>query len=116
RARPRSRRVGSAAADRRGAQRAHRQRPPGSVGRPAVAQERSGSTRGLGGVMKIAGATALVTGANRGFGRALTAELIERGALVYAGGRNPDQVDVPGAKAIALDITDAESVSAAAAT
>jgi len=66
--------------------------------------------------MKIAGATALVTGANRGFGRALTAELIERGALVYAGARHPDQVDVPGAKAIALDITDAESVSAAAAT
>jgi NAD(P)-dependent dehydrogenase (short-subunit alcohol dehydrogenase family) len=66
--------------------------------------------------MEISGATALVTGANRGFGRSLTAELIERGATVYAGARNPDQVDVPGAKPIRLDITDAESVKAAAAT
>jgi NAD(P)-dependent dehydrogenase (short-subunit alcohol dehydrogenase family) len=65
--------------------------------------------------MKIAGATALVTGANRGFGRSLTAELIDRGATVYAGARHPDQVDVPGAKPIALDITDARSVEAAAA-
>jgi NAD(P)-dependent dehydrogenase (short-subunit alcohol dehydrogenase family) len=66
--------------------------------------------------MEISGATALVTGANRGFGRSLTAELIERGATVYAGARNPDQVDVPGAKPIRLDSTDAESVKAAAAT
>jgi NAD(P)-dependent dehydrogenase (short-subunit alcohol dehydrogenase family) len=65
--------------------------------------------------MKIAGATALVTGANRGFGRSLTAELVERGASVFAGARNPDQVDVPGATPIALDITDADSVTAAAA-
>src|SRR4051794_3440603 len=50
--------------------------------------------------------TALVTGANRGFGRALAAELLSRGATVYAGARNPDQVDLPGAKPIALDITD----------
>jgi NAD(P)-dependent dehydrogenase (short-subunit alcohol dehydrogenase family) len=58
--------------------------------------------------------TALVTGANRGFGRALAAELLSRGATVYASARNPDQVDLPGAKPIALDITDPASVAAAA--
>jgi NAD(P)-dependent dehydrogenase (short-subunit alcohol dehydrogenase family) len=64
--------------------------------------------------MKIAGATALVTGANRGFGRHLAAELLARGATVYAGARNPDRVDLPGAKPVALDITDPASVAAAA--
>jgi NAD(P)-dependent dehydrogenase (short-subunit alcohol dehydrogenase family) len=64
--------------------------------------------------MNIAGSTALVTGANRGFGRHLAAELIARGATVYAGARNPDTVDLPGAKPVALDITDPASVAAAA--
>lgn len=62
----------------------------------------------------LATSTVLVTGANRGFGRALAAELLGRGATVYAGARNPDQVDLPGAKPIALDITDPASVEAAA--
>ena len=35
--------------------------------------------------MDLSGRTVLVTGANRGFGRALTAELLGRGATVYAG-------------------------------
>jgi len=65
--------------------------------------------------MDLSTSTALVTGANRGFGRALAAELLSRGATVYAGARNPDQVDLPGAKPIALDITDPASVAAAAA-
>ena len=64
--------------------------------------------------MKIAGTTALVTGANRGFGRALTAELLARGATVYAGARNPATVDLLGAHAIALDVTDPASIAAAA--
>ncbi|MGW1785839.1 SDR family oxidoreductase [Streptomyces sp. NPDC002143] len=64
--------------------------------------------------MDFSTSTALVTGANRGFGRALAAELLRRGATVYAGARNPDQVDLPGAKPIALDITDPASVAAAA--
>jgi NAD(P)-dependent dehydrogenase (short-subunit alcohol dehydrogenase family) len=64
--------------------------------------------------MKIAGATALVTGANRGFGRHLAAELLARGATVYAGARDPDRVDLPGARPVALDITDPASVAAAA--
>ncbi|MET8907936.1 SDR family oxidoreductase [Micromonospora sp. NPDC004551] len=64
--------------------------------------------------MKIAGTTALVTGANRGFGRHLAAELLARGATVYAGARNPDTVDLPGAVPVRLDITDPASVAAAA--
>jgi len=64
--------------------------------------------------MKIAGATALVTGANRGFGRHLAAELLARGATVYAGARDPGRVDLPGAEPLALDITDPASVAAAA--
>ncbi|MET8837957.1 SDR family oxidoreductase [Micromonospora sp. NPDC004540] len=64
--------------------------------------------------MKIAGSTALVTGANRGFGRHLAAELLARGATVYAGARNPDTVELPGAVPVRLDITDPASVAAAA--
>ncbi|MFI2647774.1 SDR family oxidoreductase [Micromonospora fulviviridis] len=64
--------------------------------------------------MKIAGRSALVTGANRGFGRHLAAELLARGATVYAGARNPDTVDLPGVTPVRLDITDPASVAAAA--
>lgn len=59
--------------------------------------------------------TALVTGANRGLGRHLAAELLARGAKVYAAARNPETVDLPGAIPIQLDITDPESVRRAAA-
>ncbi|KAA0100523.1 SDR family oxidoreductase [Mycolicibacterium sp. P1-5] len=59
--------------------------------------------------------TALVTGANRGLGRQLAAELLSRGAKVYAGARRPETVDLPGAIPIQLDITDPESVRRAAA-
>jgi NAD(P)-dependent dehydrogenase (short-subunit alcohol dehydrogenase family) len=65
--------------------------------------------------MDISHSTALVTGANRGLGRALAAELLTRGAKVYAGARNPASVDLPGAIPLALDITDPASVAAAAA-
>ncbi|MDG4809744.1 SDR family oxidoreductase [Micromonospora sp. WMMD1120] len=64
--------------------------------------------------MKISGSTALVTGANRGFGRHLAAELTARGATVYAGARNPDSVDLPGVTPVRLDLTDPASVAAAA--
>jgi NAD(P)-dependent dehydrogenase (short-subunit alcohol dehydrogenase family) len=60
--------------------------------------------------MNIAGSTALVTGANRGLGRHLAAELLTRGATVYAGARNPDEIDTPGVQAVPLDITDPTSV------
>jgi NAD(P)-dependent dehydrogenase (short-subunit alcohol dehydrogenase family) len=65
--------------------------------------------------MEISGKTALVTGANRGLGRHLAAQLRDRGATVYAAARNPASVDLPGVTPIALDITDPGSVAAAAA-
>lgn len=39
--------------------------------------------------MDISEATALVTGANRGIGRHIAAQLLERGAKVYAAARRP---------------------------
>jgi NAD(P)-dependent dehydrogenase (short-subunit alcohol dehydrogenase family) len=64
--------------------------------------------------MQIAGATALVTGANRGLGRHLAAQLIDRGATVYAGARSPESVDLAGAIPVRIDITDPDSVAEAA--
>ena len=64
--------------------------------------------------MDLTTTTALITGANRGLGHHLATELLARGATVYAGARNPDSMDLPGAKPIALDITDPASVAAAA--
>src|SRR5216110_1400156 len=44
--------------------------------------------------IQIAGTTALVTGANRGIGRALIEALLERGAAkVYATARHPEALD-----------------------
>ena len=65
--------------------------------------------------MEIAGTTALVTGANRGLGRHLAEQLRDRGATVYGGARNPASVELSGVIPIALDVTDIESVAAAAA-
>ncbi|WP_229075828.1 SDR family oxidoreductase [Actinoplanes sp. DH11] len=65
--------------------------------------------------MQINGAIALVTGANRGLGRHFTTQLLERGAAkVYATARRPELVDLPGVETLRLDITDPESVAAAA--
>jgi NAD(P)-dependent dehydrogenase (short-subunit alcohol dehydrogenase family) len=64
--------------------------------------------------MNINGSTAFVTGANRGLGRHLAAELLSRGATVYAGARNPDTIDLPGVKGVRIDVTDPASVAAAA--
>jgi NAD(P)-dependent dehydrogenase (short-subunit alcohol dehydrogenase family) len=63
--------------------------------------------------MNIAGSTALVTGANRGLGERFAAELVKRGARVYAGARDPEAIDVPGVTPVRLDITDAASIAAA---
>jgi NAD(P)-dependent dehydrogenase (short-subunit alcohol dehydrogenase family) len=63
----------------------------------------------------IRGSIALVTGGNRGVGRAIVDELLARGAAkVYAGARTPDEADVPGAEVVRLDITDPTQVAAAA--
>jgi NAD(P)-dependent dehydrogenase (short-subunit alcohol dehydrogenase family) len=67
--------------------------------------------------MKIQDAVVLVTGGNRGIGRAFVEEALARGARrVYAGARNPESVTSPGAVPLALDVTDPDSVAAAART
>ena len=66
----------------------------------------------------IEGAVALVTGGNRGFGRALVDELLERGAAkVYATSRSAQpQRDDDRVVPLILDVVDDSSVAAAAQT
>jgi NAD(P)-dependent dehydrogenase (short-subunit alcohol dehydrogenase family) len=65
--------------------------------------------------MKVNDSIALVTGANRGLGRAWASALLQGGARkVYAAARDPATVDLPGAIPIRLDITDPAQVAAAA--
>jgi NAD(P)-dependent dehydrogenase (short-subunit alcohol dehydrogenase family) len=62
--------------------------------------------------MKIDGSVALVTGANRGLGRAYARELVKRGAAkVYGAARDLAAVTEPGVTPIALDITDPDRVT-----
>ncbi|AYN38111.1 SDR family NAD(P)-dependent oxidoreductase [Streptomyces dangxiongensis] len=64
--------------------------------------------------MELKNAVAVVTGANRGLGRHLATQLMERGAKVYAAARRPESVDLPGVTPLRLDVTDEESIRAAA--
>jgi NAD(P)-dependent dehydrogenase (short-subunit alcohol dehydrogenase family) len=65
--------------------------------------------------MKIEGAVVFVTGANRGLGLEFAKQALERGARkVYAGARDPASVTLPGVVPVKLDVTDPESVAAAA--
>lgn len=65
--------------------------------------------------MKIQDAVVLVTGANRGLGKAFAQELVAQGAKkVYAAARDPKSVNIPGVTAIQLDVTAPDQVAAAA--
>lgn len=65
-------------------------------------------------MVAIDGAVAVVTGANRGLGREFARQLVERGARVFAGARDPQSLDLDGIEARPLDITNAEQVAEAA--
>ena len=66
---------------------------------------------------RIEGAVALVTGANRGIGRALTEALLTRGVRkVYATARNPEALSALRAERLVplrLDVTDVDQIRAA---
>lgn len=69
----------------------------------------------------MAGATIVVTGANRGIGLAFVTEALARGAAkVYAGVRDTttvtDELRATGAEIVQLEVTDAADVAAAART
>ena len=73
------------------------------------------------GSTRIEGSVALVTGASRGTGRAITEALLERGAVkVYATARDPKTLDEltqqygPRVVALRLDVTNADQVAEAA--
>lgn len=69
----------------------------------------------------MAGATVVVTGANRGIGLAFVTEALAQGAAkVYAGVRDTgavtDELRATGAEIVQLEVTDADDVAAAART
>jgi NAD(P)-dependent dehydrogenase (short-subunit alcohol dehydrogenase family) len=65
--------------------------------------------------VQIQGTTALVTGANRGIGKAFTDALLERGAArVYAAARDVATITDPRVVPIQLDVTDFDRVAAVA--
>ena len=66
--------------------------------------------------MKIAGCVALVTGANRGIGKAFVDALLDAGAAkVYAGVRDVASITDPRVTPLELDVTAPETIAAAVA-
>ncbi len=64
--------------------------------------------------MDLSNTVALVTGANRGLGRAYAEGLVLAGAKkVYAAARDPASIAFDGVERLALDVTDAAAVAAA---
>jgi NAD(P)-dependent dehydrogenase (short-subunit alcohol dehydrogenase family) len=66
--------------------------------------------------MQVRGAVALVTGANRGIGRAFARALLAAGARkVYGAARDPSTIADPDVSPLPLDITDPDQIAAAMA-
>ncbi len=66
-------------------------------------------------MVNIKGATVVVTGGQRGLGKAIVAELLERGAAkVYATARAPGPGEDPRVVSVELDVTKPDSVAALA--
>lgn len=64
--------------------------------------------------MNLKDSVVLVTGANRGLGKALAEAAVKAGARkVYAAARKPETVDIAGATPIKLDVTNAADIAAA---
>ena len=66
--------------------------------------------------MKIEGASALVTGANRGLGAAIAQALLDSGATVYGGARDPASITNDRVIPVRLDVTNDDDVAHAART
>jgi len=64
--------------------------------------------------MKIQGAAALVTGANRGLGAAIVQALLDSGAKVYGAARDTATVTNPNVIPVQLDVTNADDIANAA--
>ena len=65
--------------------------------------------------MKIRDSVAFVTGANRGLGLAFAQELLAAGARkIYAAARNPKSITLNGVERVRLDVTEPETIAAAA--
>jgi NAD(P)-dependent dehydrogenase (short-subunit alcohol dehydrogenase family) len=66
-------------------------------------------------MVNIKGSTVVVTGGQRGLGKAIVDELLARGAVkVYATARTPKPSQDPRVVSVALDVTDPDSVAALA--
>ena len=66
--------------------------------------------------MKLDGAAALVTGANRGLGAAIAQALVEGGAKVYGAARDNTTVTNPDLIPVLLDVTNPNDIASAART
>jgi NAD(P)-dependent dehydrogenase (short-subunit alcohol dehydrogenase family) len=64
--------------------------------------------------MKIHGAAALVTGANRGLGAAIAQALLDSGAKVYGAARDTETITDPNVIPVQLDVTNADDIANAA--